>query len=94
MARRVRSRLVSSHRPEYPRFNITVGRIPDGGARQVKFVVGLLVGLAIAGAAFSYFYSVPAHCGPDRHLDTSVDPLDPLAQPRASRFGVMKWKDE
>jgi Sec-independent protein secretion pathway component TatC len=64
------------------------------GARQVKFVVGLLVGLAIAGAAFSYFYSVPAHCGHGSNLDTSVYPFAPLAQPRASRFGVMKWKDE
>jgi len=56
----------------------------------VKFFIGLLAGLAIAAGAFSYFYSVPAHCGPGRHLDTSVYPFDPLAEPRASRFGVMK----
>jgi len=61
---------------------------------MMKFFVGLLVGLAIAFGAFSYFYSVPAHCFPGSHLDTSVYPFDPLAQPRASRFGVMKWKDQ
>ncbi len=50
----------------------------------VKFIIGLLVGIAIMFAWFSYFYSIPCHATPHSH----VYPFDPLAEPRTGRGGM------
>jgi len=50
---------------------------------MMKFIVGVLVGVAIMFAVLSYFYSVPA-----ASLHPHVYPFDPLAEPRTGRGGV------
>ena len=52
----------------------------------MRFFIVLFMASAVILTAFSKFYSIPAHMTPHPH----VYPFDPLAEPRASRFGVMK----
>ncbi len=51
--------------------------------KQISFFVGVIVGIAIMFAVFSYFYSIP-NISPHSH----VYPFDHLAEPRTGRGGV------